>query len=134
MGTGAPGSLAIAAYSLRVDDQAILQDLLGPDQTGGRGRRNQCHARQSVEHGNLLRAAGDPSAAEESYHQGLAVAKRQSAKLWELLGATSLARLWRDQGKRTDARDLIARVCGRFTEGFDTPVLQEAKALLDELA
>ena len=79
----------------------------------------------------MLRAAGDPSAAEESYHQGLAVAKRQSAKLWELLGATSLARLWRDQGKRTDARDLVARVYGWFTEGFDTPVLQEAKALLD---
>ena len=84
--------------------------------------------------GNLLYAMGDRSAAEESYHQGLAVAKRQSAKLWELLGATSLARLWRDQGKRTDARDLVARVYGWFTEGFDTPVLQDAKALLDELA
>ena len=84
--------------------------------------------------GNLLYATGDPSAAEECYHQALAVAKRQSAKLWELLGATSLARLWRDQGKRAEARDLLAPVYGWFTEGFDTPVLQEAKALLDELA
>jgi predicted ATPase len=53
--------------------------------------------------------------------------------LWELRTATSLARLWRDQGKRTEARDLLATVYGWFTEGFDTPVLQDAKALLDEL-
>jgi|SRR5215469_13349914 len=84
--------------------------------------------------GNLLYAAGDPSAAEESYQRALAVAKRQSSKLWELLGAMSLARLWRDQGKRTEARDLLAPVFSWFTEGFDTPVLQDAKALLDELA
>ena len=84
--------------------------------------------------GHLLRATGDRSAAEQSYQQELGIAKRQSAKLWELLGATSLARLWRDQGKRTDARDLLAPIYGWFTEGFDTPVLQDAKALLDELA
>jgi predicted ATPase len=82
----------------------------------------------------LLYATGDRSAAEESYHQALAVAKRQSAKLRELLSATSLARLWRDQGKGTEARELLAPVYGWFTEGFDTPVLQDAKALLDELA
>jgi predicted ATPase/class 3 adenylate cyclase len=84
--------------------------------------------------GNLLNAASDPSAAEQSYHQALAVAKRQNAKTWELLTALNLARLWRDQGKRTEARDLLAPIHGWFTEGFDTPVLQEAKALLDELA
>ena len=84
--------------------------------------------------GNLLYATGDRSAAEESYHQALAVAKQQSAKLWELLSTTSLARLWRDQGKGTEARDLLAPVYGWFTEGFDTPVLQDAKALLDELS
>jgi predicted ATPase len=84
--------------------------------------------------GNLLRATGDRSAAEQSYHQALAIAKRQSAKLWELHAATSLARLWCDQGKRTAARDLLAPVYGWFTEGFDAPVLQDAKALLDELA
>ncbi len=48
--------------------------------------------------------------------------------------ATDLARLWRDQGKRTEAHDLLAPVYGWFTEGFDTPVLKEAKALLDELS
>jgi hypothetical protein len=51
-----------------------------------------------------------------------------------LLSATSIGRLWRDQGKGTQARDLLAPIYGWFTEGFDTPVLQEAKALLDELA
>jgi predicted ATPase len=72
-------------------------------------------------------------AAEASLHQAIAVARRQSAKLWELRAATSLARLWRDQGKRTEARDLLVPIYGWLTEGFDTPVLQDAKALLDEL-
>ena len=67
--------------------------------------------------------------AEQSYHQALAVAARQSAKLFELGAATSLARLWRDQGKRTEARDLLAPIYSWFTEGFDTPVLQDVKAL-----
>jgi hypothetical protein len=84
--------------------------------------------------GNLLRATGDRSAAEQSYHRGLAIAKQQSAKLWELVVAVSLARLWCDQGKRTAARDLLAPVYNWFTEGFDTPVLKEAKALLEQLA
>jgi hypothetical protein len=83
--------------------------------------------------GELLSATGDKGAAERSYCQALEVARRQEAKLWELLAATSLARLWRDQGKRTEARDLLAPVYAWFTEGFDTPVLQEAKALLEEL-
>jgi predicted ATPase len=84
--------------------------------------------------GNLLNATGDRAAAEQNYHQALAVAKRQSAKLFELRAAISLARLWRDQGKRTEARDLLAPIYNWFTEGFDTPVLNEAKALLDQLA
>jgi predicted ATPase len=65
--------------------------------------------------------------------QALALAQQQSAKLWELSAATSLARLWRDQGKRTEARNLLAPVYGWFTEGLDTPILQEAKTLLDQL-
>jgi predicted ATPase len=84
--------------------------------------------------GDLLNATGDRAATERSYHQALAVAERQSAKLFELRATTSLARLWRDQGKRTEARDLLAPIYGWFTEGFDTPVLQDAKALLDQLA
>jgi predicted ATPase len=84
--------------------------------------------------GDLLNATGDPAAAQRSYWQALAVARRQSAKLFELRASTSLARLWRDQGKRTEARDLLAPIYGWFTEGFDTPVLKEAKVLLEELA
>jgi predicted ATPase len=83
--------------------------------------------------GELLTAIGDKAAANHSYQQAIAVAQRQRAKAWELRAATSLARLWRDQGKRTEARDLLAPIYGWFTEGFDTPVLQDAKALLDQL-
>jgi predicted ATPase len=84
--------------------------------------------------GELLEKTGNEAAAEESYRQALAVANRQSAKTFELRAATSLARLWRDRGKRAEARDLLAPVYGWFTEGSDTPVLQEAKAVLDQLA
>jgi predicted ATPase len=62
------------------------------------------------------------------------VARAQEAKSWELRAAISLARLWRDQGKREEARELLAPVYGWFTEGFDTLDLKEAKALLDELS
>jgi predicted ATPase len=84
--------------------------------------------------GDVLLATDDAAAAEASYHEALALARRQSAKLWELRAATSLAHLWRDQGRRTEARDLLSSIYGWFTEGFDTPVLKEAKALLDGLA
>ena len=77
---------------------------------------------------------GNPTGAEAAYREALALALRQSAKLWELRAAASLARLRRDQGRRAEARDLLAPVYGWFTEGFGTPVLQEAKLLLDELA
>ncbi len=84
-----------------------------------------------------LVVARDPqstSAAEEHFSNALAVARVQSARLWELRAATSLARLWHDQGKATETRKLLAPVYESFTEGFDTPDLKEAKALLDELA
>jgi predicted ATPase len=68
------------------------------------------------------------------FERALAVARAQQAKSWELRAATSLARLWRDQGKRSEARDLLAPIYGWFTEGFDTLDLKEAKTLLDELA
>ena len=61
-------------------------------------------------------------------------ARQQQAKSFELRAATSLVRLWQQQGKRQEAHDLLAPVYGWFTEGFDTADLQEAKALLDELA
>jgi class 3 adenylate cyclase/tetratricopeptide (TPR) repeat protein len=83
--------------------------------------------------GDLLNATGDQSAAERSYHQALAVAKQQSAKLFELRASISLARLWRNQDRRGEARNLLAPIYGWFTEGFDAPDLNEAKALLEEL-
>ena len=64
----------------------------------------------------------------------MTVARAQQAKSWELRAAMSVARLWRDQGKRDEARDLLAPVYGWFTEGFDTLDLKEAKALLEQLA
>ncbi|MBV9250135.1 MAG: tetratricopeptide repeat protein [Acetobacteraceae bacterium] len=84
--------------------------------------------------GDLLNATGDRSAAEQAYRQTLAVSHRQSAKLWELRASISLARLLRDQGRLSEARDLLAPVYGWFTEGFGTKDLREARALLDELS
>ena len=83
--------------------------------------------------GELLISRGNSSLAEQSLQQAISVARRQIAKLYEVRAATCLARLWRDQGKRSEARDLLAPVYGWFTEGFDTPVLQDARALIDEL-
>jgi class 3 adenylate cyclase/tetratricopeptide (TPR) repeat protein len=72
--------------------------------------------------------------AKAYFERALAIARKQQAKSWELRAAMSMARLWRDQGKRDEARDLLAPVYGWFTEGLDTLDLKEAKALLDELA
>jgi len=75
----------------------------------------------------------DVAKAQSCFEHALAVARQQQAKSWELRVAMSMARLWRDQGKRDEARDLLAPVYGWFTEGFDTLDLKEAKALLTEL-
>jgi len=81
--------------------------------------------------GRLLLRQGHTEAAEELYRKARSIAEEQGAKLWELRAAASLARLRRDQGRRAEARNLLAPVYGWFTEGFDTPDLREAKALLD---
>jgi predicted ATPase len=75
----------------------------------------------------------DAAKAELYFQCALGVARSQQAKSWELRAAMSLARLWRDQGKRVEARDLLASVYDWFTEGFDTHDLKEAKTLLDAL-
>jgi predicted ATPase len=75
----------------------------------------------------------DAAKAEAYFKRALTVARQQQAKSWELRAAMSMARLWRDQGKRAEARDLLAPIYGWFTEGFDTLDLREAKALRDEL-
>ena len=82
----------------------------------------------------LMSPEPDAAKAEAYFEHALAVARKQQAKSWELRAAMSMARLWREQGKRDEARDLLAPVYGWFTEGFDTLDLKEAKALLDELA
>ena len=87
-------------------------------------------------HGELLlrQAVPEAPAAEACFQRALDVARHQQAKSWELRAAMNLARLWQQQGKRDEARALLAEVYDWFTEGFDTADLQDAKALLEELA
>jgi predicted ATPase len=82
----------------------------------------------------LALAADKQPEAEACFQQALTVARQQEAKLLELRAAMRLGRLWQRQGKRAEARELLAPIYDWFTEGFDTTDLQEAKALLDELA
>jgi len=84
--------------------------------------------------GDLLTLKGDRAGAERCYLEAIALAKRQSARFLQLRASTNLARLWCDQGKRADARSLLAPIYGWFTEGFDTPILKDAEALLNRLA
>ena len=99
------------------------------------GRTGECWLEADLHRhkGQLLLRQGHSDAAEELFCKALSVAREQEAKLWELRAAMSLARLRRDQGRPAEACDLLAPVYGWFTEGFDTPDLKEAKALLDEL-
>ncbi len=85
--------------------------------------------------GEILLASPEPdlAKAQEYFERALAIARKQQAKSWELRASMSLARLWRDQGKPQQARELLAPIYGWFTEGFDTRDLKEAKALLEEL-
>ena len=81
----------------------------------------------------LMSPQPEAAKAEAYFERALLVARKQQAKSWELRVAMSMARLWRDQGKPQQARELLAPVYGWFTEGFDTRDLKEAKALLEEL-
>jgi predicted ATPase len=94
-----------------------------------------CEAEVYRTAGKISLESPEPDAAKAQiyFERALAVARQQEAKSWELRAAMSMARLWRDQGKRTEARELLAPIYGWFTEGFDTLDLKEAKALLDEL-
>jgi predicted ATPase len=94
-----------------------------------------CEAEVHRISGELALKSTEPDAAkaEAYFERSLAVARKQQAKSWELRAAMSMARLWRDQGKRYEARNLLAPVYSWFTEGFDTLDLKEAKAMLDEL-
>ena len=94
-----------------------------------------CEAEVNRIAGEIALKSPEPDAAkaEAYFERALAVARQQQAKSWELRAAMSMARFWRDQGKRDEARELLAPVYGWFTEGFDTLDLKEAKALLEEL-
>jgi len=79
-------------------------------------------------------SSAGPAKAEDSFRTALAIAREQGTRGYELRAATSLARLWGDQGRRGEARDVLAPLYAWFTEGFDTADLKNAKRLLDELA
>jgi predicted ATPase len=118
----------------RIDDalSVLATALDAAESMGERWFEAELH-RMSGEYVIELRK-NEEARAEACFCRAVSVAQRQNARLWELRASTSLARLWRDQGKRTEARDLLAPIYGWFTEGFDTPDLKDAKALLDELA
>jgi predicted ATPase len=100
------------------------------DKTGERFREAELYRVRA----ELLRMQGDEGGAEADLHKAIEVARRQQTKSWELRTTTSLARLWRSQGKVDQARQRLAEVYDWFTEGFDTPDLREAKTLLEALS
>ena len=108
----------------------ILDEALAAvDKTGGRWAEAELYLLK----GELLARQDGSDQAENSFHQSLAVARRQQAKSLELRAAMSMSRLWQRQGKKAEAQRLLAEIYGWFTEGFDTADLKQAKALLDEL-
>jgi predicted ATPase len=112
---------------------AALDDALAQAAVSGvRGWDAEIHRLRGDLSGRLPHP--DPAKAEDSFHIALAIAREQGTRGHELRAATSLARLWREQGRRGEARDLLAPVYGWFTEGFDTADLKEAAAVLAELA
>ncbi len=110
--------------------ETLAQALDVGEQTGERWWESRIHHLR----GQALLHSGDADSAAASLQAAIQVARAQDAKSWELRAATSLARLWAEPGRRNDAHDLLAPVYDWFTEGFDTPDLQDAKALLDDLS
>jgi predicted ATPase len=110
--------------------QQIVEAISVTDRTQARYYEAEMHRVR----GELFLSMHDDGAAEASFRKAINAAQHQSAKTWELRAAMSMARLWRDQGKAQQARELLAPVYGWFTEGFDTRDLKDAKALLEELA
>jgi len=94
-----------------------------------------CEAEVNRMAGEIALLSSDPGAAKAQayFERAITIARKQQARSWELRGAMSMARLWRDQGKPKQARELLAPVYAWFTEGFETRDLKKAKALLDEL-
>jgi predicted ATPase len=121
---------ALAACGHYSEGLAVLReaaDLI--EETGERYVEAEIHRLK----GDLVLAGNGRAEAEACYVRALEVARSQEARSFELRSATSLARLWGEQGRNAQARELLAPVFGWFTEGFDTADLKEAKALLNEL-
>jgi predicted ATPase len=127
--------LATIYAELRQSDEARrrIREALSALKTS---KETWCEAEVHRAAGEIALMSPEPDAAqaEASFGRALVVARQQQAKSWELRAAMSMARLWRDQGKRRQAHDLLGPVYGWFTEGFNTLDLKEAKILLDELA
>jgi class 3 adenylate cyclase/tetratricopeptide (TPR) repeat protein len=125
--------VALAELAVGRIEQAVATTASALDIAEGTGE-NWLSAETWRLRGDALTALNRIEEAEECFQRGLGTARSQSARCFEVRTATSLARLWRDQGKVQQARELLAPVYGWFTEGFDTRDLKEAKALLDALA
>jgi predicted ATPase len=111
--------------------EALAEALVVLERTNERRRAAEVHRLR----GELLLSLSGPHRgdAEACFARALAIAREQSARMWELRAATSLARLWADVGERSRAHDLLTPIYGWFTEGFDTADLKDAKELLEEL-
>jgi class 3 adenylate cyclase/predicted ATPase len=137
-GGGAPQILAKFADSLRKvgrHDEALGALGLGIAQAEGQGQHYYDAELHRLRAEILLDMDGNAvEEAEALFHQSLEIARRQEAKTFELRAAISLARLWRRDGKRAEARELLTPIYSWFTEGFDTADLKDAKALLEELS
>ena len=127
-------TLLADAYRKVQQPQNGLRQLLEAISVTDRTQARYYEAEMHRVRGELFLSMHDVGAAEASFRKAIDVAQHQSTKIWELRAAMSMARLWRDQGKPQQARELLAPVYGWFTEGFGTRDLKEAKALLDELA
>ncbi|MCP3462927.1 adenylate/guanylate cyclase domain-containing protein [Bradyrhizobium sp. CCGUVB23] len=125
--------LAMAHSQLERHDQAL--DVIDRAIAMAQSTKEQwCEAELYRTKGKLILRSGNRAAAEADFERALDIARRQQARSWELRAATSMARLWRDQGKRDEARDLLAPVYNWFIEGFDTDDLKKAKVMVDTLA
>jgi predicted ATPase len=122
------------AYGLAGQAKAALQHLAEAQRLAEETNGRWCQAMTLQLRGDVLAATGDRTGAEAGYREAIAIAQQQSARLWELRAAISLARLCRGQRRPAEARVPLAAVYNWFTEGFGTPVLKEAKALLEAIA
>ena len=130
--SGTLGTLALLHAKIGEVDaglKVLSEALESVEETGERYWEAEFHRL----HAELLLMKGDGVGAETSLVKAIEVARVQKAKSWELRAATDLAGLWREQGKTAQAYQLLSEIYGWFTEGFDTPDLLSARALLDEL-